>query len=340
MTRHAPAMSSPTKRRAASLLGAALLACVLVLGGCGSGGSGSSAGTDASADGASSGATTEQTVTPAQSDFVGQWDLVSGTTDGLEAENLTTLAQNDLYVVMTLNADGTGTFDMSSLGSGKEDLTWVVTSKTEGTVTWDGDDYQIKVSDNEITLSNGTDSMVFHPHTATTMSTLEEVMGSDATSVVNGDGTQSIGNDYVGSMEVGDTWQDATSALDPQTVHDYAAVYYVDPDSQYDSTVLGQASYGRSVTMAAYSTPYDEVKENLIKSYNEDSMYSDVESEETTLNGCDAYLVMASIPDDEVYVFDVLVNKGDGTTVLITLQTTPDDDSVNMVLDYGATWEP
>jgi len=97
-----------------------------------------------------------------KSGFVHDWELVEGTTTGLEADTIDTLRGLDLYVTLKLNSDGTGMF---SLFDEDSEVKWDATSSTEGTLEFNGSKLSIQLGDGSLVARNeGGDEMTFKQH--------------------------------------------------------------------------------------------------------------------------------------------------------------------------------
>ena len=91
--------------------------------------------------------------------FAKTWDLIEGTTEGLEKQNLDQVHSLGLSVTLDLKEDGTGVF---SLFGSDTNVTWKATSATEGTIDWDGSTFALKLNGDQLRLENDKgDSMTF-----------------------------------------------------------------------------------------------------------------------------------------------------------------------------------
>lgn len=66
-----------------------------------------------------------------KSAFVGEWQLLEGSTENLDADTVALAGSLGAAVILTLNEDGTGTLDLYGETS---DLTWEAASNEEGTI--------------------------------------------------------------------------------------------------------------------------------------------------------------------------------------------------------------
>lgn len=165
---------------------------------------------------------------------------------------------------------------------------------------------------------------------------------SSATSSKPSANTQTIGNSSVGYIEVPKSWVDRTSDVDPRMVDSYRTVYYADPDSEFTSAVLGHFAFSRSIEMTNRPTSYTDVAKGIVdKAKADTSTYGDVTTEEIKINGHSAILIATSMPDDNLAMCSIVIDRdGDGrSAVTLAMNCGPlDGDSYQEVLQSASTW--
>ncbi len=88
--------------------------------------------------------------------FVGDWEFTHGSLENLDQATVDEAKSLGANAIMTLNEDGTGSFDM--YGNVKQ-LTWSATSDTEGSLTLDGNKAaSMAIEDEELVLSDSSDN--------------------------------------------------------------------------------------------------------------------------------------------------------------------------------------
>lgn len=86
------------------------------------------------------------------SNFIGEWEFLYGSSEGLSEEEINMAKGPGSSVVLTLNEDGTGTFDLFGDVS---TLTWTATNETEGSVTVEGNNAaSMSIEDEQLILSD------------------------------------------------------------------------------------------------------------------------------------------------------------------------------------------
>lgn len=151
-------------------------------------------------------------------------------------------------------------------------------------------------------------------------------------------GKQTIGNNKTGTLQVPSDWKDRTSDFDSNLVSDTALVYYVDPTSEYTSSALTKFNFAQAIQMRALPTSYAQAAYDLAQNWEAQDIYADVDSEETTFNGHKATIITSTIPEDGLYLCDIVIDRDDNghSAVVIMTQATP--SSMEAVLGYAATW--
>lgn len=81
--------------------------------------------------------------------YIGNWELVSASSDELDEATLQLMTELGLKATMTLNEDGTGTINVVDV---KSDLTWEAKSDTEAKGTMDSADITYTLEDGKLTL--------------------------------------------------------------------------------------------------------------------------------------------------------------------------------------------
>lgn len=149
---------------------------------------------------------------------------------------------------------------------------------------------------------------------------------------------QTIGNGYVGTLQVPSSWQNRASDLPDELVSEYNVVYYADPDTEYTSGALSHFSFAQSIELLGpYPTSYDEAAYNATQALTNEGIYGDIDTEEGTFNGHAATVLTTTIPEDGVYVCYIEADDGTGHgTVEIICQGTP--STIETVLGYASTW--
>ena len=150
--------------------------------------------------------------------------------------------------------------------------------------------------------------------------------------------TQEIGTQKTGYVTVPGTWVDRTSDYDERTVEDTAMVYYVNPDSEYTSGALGHFAFSQSIMMRVYPTSYQEITDSVLAGYEDDDMFGETDSGEYKMGSRSCYLVTTSIPEDGVYICNLIIDRDndDHACVLMTITGTP--STIEESLAYAATW--
>lgn len=153
---------------------------------------------------------------------------------------------------------------------------------------------------------------------------------------------QTIGDAKVGYLQVPATWVDRTSQdIDQRMIDSTAALYYVDPGTEFTSATLSHYAFAKSVTLTVQPADIETIANTYITKYSGDSAgYSDVDIDEGTVNGHDAVLITAFMPDDGVQVMTLVLDRdGDGTaSVAIEANCGTTEASATKVLGYIRTW--
>ena len=133
------------------------------------------------------------------------------------------------------------------------------------------------------------------------------------------------------------SWIDNTGAYDSNIVDSTEMVCYADPSSSYSSTAFGHTMYSDAIQLRCYATSYSDIAKQCIDSYG-DSTYSKPDSEETTFNGNKCYIITTSVPKDDLYLCNIVLDRdGNGkATVLFTIQGK--QSTIETVLGYAASW--
>ncbi len=86
--------------------------------------------------------------------YAGEWELQSGSTDSLDADTIALTKSLGSNVILTLNEDGTGSFD---LFGEVDEVTWSASSDTEGTVKiGDSNEAKMTLSDGSLDITDAT----------------------------------------------------------------------------------------------------------------------------------------------------------------------------------------
>ena len=150
-------------------------------------------------------------------------------------------------------------------------------------------------------------------------------------------GTQVVGNDTCGTVQVPSNWENRVTDYDKDIAEDTEMVYYCDPDSEYASKTFGHFMFARAIQLRYYPASYRQVSRQVLESYDDEN-YDEVDSEETTFNGLDCFVINARVKDDNLDVRNIVIdreNQGE-TTILLTLQGTP--STVDTVSEYASSW--
>ncbi len=81
--------------------------------------------------------------------YTGEWKLAYGSDENLDAESIQLMESLGLSVTLTLNEDGSGKL---SLFGETSDIKWSASSNTEGKITIDNSDADVKLANGELTL--------------------------------------------------------------------------------------------------------------------------------------------------------------------------------------------
>ena len=144
------------------------------------------------------------------------------------------------------------------------------------------------------------------------------------------EGTIAMGADYLGWIEVPDTWvpfQDVNAGDDSSPA-------YCDPNSTYESAHYGGTEYATIITMSGYTLSYQDVAATMAE-YNESSdMYTNVRSEETTVNGHNAIVVYSDFPEDGKSFAEYFIEYPNDECTYICVEAMSEDlDSVCQYVD-------
>ncbi len=148
--------------------------------------------------------------------------------------------------------------------------------------------------------------------------------------------SQRFGNAKVGYVSVPSDWKDFTDKLDSRMVDSTAAVYIVDPTTEFTSGVEMHFAYSSSITLETFPCKYTEKADELLYKYRgETDNYTDPTIEKTTFNGKNASILGCSSADN-VDITNIVIEKDANSCVLITAWATRSNDEA--VLSYVATW--
>lgn len=115
-----------------------------------------------------------------KSKYTGDWKLVYGSDENLDADSIELMDSLGLSVTLTLKEDGTGTLNLFGESM---DAKWEASSNTEGKITLDNSDATLKLENDQLTIVDSTNaSMTFKRASATSTSSSASASSASSSS--------------------------------------------------------------------------------------------------------------------------------------------------------------
>lgn len=262
--------------------------------------------------------------------FVGSWVLVSSTYSGITNDDIATLEEQGVYITIDLEADGTGVWDMID---NKMDLTWTGGSDGTGAITASNGSMEMRLAGGNLVLVNANgDTMTY---AAAGSSGGSGKGGGTSTS----GSMQTMGNKYVGTIEVPASWEDMTSALSKELQEDYAASYFVDPSSSFSSKALGSTAYAKAIQMTGEMGDYKTLSSNFVKgAQGMSDTYTNITQESGSIGGHDAVVVTMLLAGDNLQLCTVFIDIDGSSTAIVTMNCGTTQEDAEEVLSYAKEW--
>ena len=141
-------------------------------------------------------------------------------------------------------------------------------------------------------------------------------------------------------MQVPKSWTDRSSDLQSGMIDSYSMVYYANPSTEFTSAAKAHFDFAQSVQMSLRPASYKDVAQTFIDKYKKDGIYGDTTSEEGKYNGKNAIVVSTSVPDDNLMVCTIVIDRdGDGKgAVALEMNCGASQAQAEEVLKYASTW--